>query len=307
MSNLDSISFYGDPTLSDIAEKNVSMFLSHGFLELGAFQNVGSGKLGVEGQDLSLLRPVFATGVSNYRVWRSVPHQWVWESNVTLKYPGGSQPFTPSGIYFNGTYVPTGSLVSGTGYYIDLNRGQVVFSNPVPSTSVIQVPHANRAIQIYPMDSNEFRFIETDWRLANTSGIYDSSAKAYLPAIFLEVRSLNTLKGTELGSRGKLARAELNFEIFAENAYELKKLIDILYFLETKSFPFFNLENSPRPLNYRGELVNTAATWPIITAQYPYGNARFMEDAITFKVPNQGAPFFRGRVRIGLEFDVYPG
>jgi hypothetical protein len=307
MSNLDGINFYGDPSTSEILIKNLISFIDYGLLEMGAYQNIPKDKTNYANVDISAVRPVSATGFTNYRVWRGLSHHWVHESNVTLKFSSGTTPLIASGIYFNNTFYPTGSTITGTGYYIDFSRGQVVFANPVPSNSSVQVPRSERAVHVYPTDSNEFRKITDGWLVANATGVYDSNlSRAYLPAVFVDIRSFETVRGTELGSRGKSTQAEISFEIFSQNGYELNKLIDVLYMLETKTVELFDVKNSPSPLNYRGELVRPDVNYRYLVTNYKLSEARFDEEAFTYKVPNMEAPLFRGRVTIPLRLDVYP-
>ena len=299
MSLLDGLNHYGDTTLSDLLIDNLVQFLNHGFLEIGAYINVPSGKVSYNGGDMSRMNPVFATGATNYTIWRGTKNNWVWESNITLKYASGTQPIVATGIYLNGSSTPTG-------YYIDFSRGQVVFNSPQPSNSLVQVPHTLRAVQVYRCDSNEYREIESNWRQVNTSGIYNNQYKAYLPAVFVDISKFETIRGSQLGSRMKFVKANVNFEIFTNNDYELKRLIDILYMLEEKSIKLFHPENSPRPLNYRGELINPSSTYVNLIEQYPYGDARFNGEAMTYKSPPKDMPIRRGRVEVGLEFDAIP-
>jgi hypothetical protein len=307
MSNLDGINFYGDPSTSEILIKNLISFIDYGLLEMGAYQNIPKDKTNYQNIDISALKSVSATGFGSYKTWRGLSNNWVFESGVTLKFAGGTAPLVPTGIYFNNTFYPTGSNITGTGYYIDFARGQVVFANPVPSNSLVQVPRAERAVHIYPTDSNEFRKVTDGWLTTSATGTYDSNvAKAYLPAIFIDVRSFETVRGIELGSRGKSTQAEINFEIFSQNGYELNKLIDVLYMLETKTMVLYDIKNSPTPLNYRGELVRPDVNYKYLISTYPLSEARFDEEAFTYKVPNSEAPLFRGRVTIPLRIDVSP-
>lgn len=304
--NLDANRFYGDSTISEIVERNIVAFLNHGFLEIGAYINVPSGKRNPQGQDMSALYPIASTGITSNTVWRGVKNNWVWEATgVTLKYSSGTLPIVPSGIYYNGNFVPTGTSITGTGYILDFSRGQVVFANPVPSTNSVQVPHSDRVVSVYSSDSNEYRESILNWQNTSATGI-NPGFKAYYPAIFVNIAQEETIRGTELGSRGKLMRSEIEFEIFALSSAELKKLTDILFMLETKFIQFFDPQNSPKPLNHRGELVRRDLSYGYWINNYYYGGGRFAEDAVTYKQKNQNLPIHRGRVRIGLEFDVVP-
>lgn len=301
MSNLDGITFYGNPSLEESVEQNLISFFKHGLLEIGAFYTITTGQLDYQGQDQSRLRPLFATGTANYRIYRGSKHDWVWDNNVPLKYNGGTQPIVSTGVYVNGT-------LATTGYYVDFSRGQVVFANALNSAAVVQIPHTLRGVQVYPMDSDEFRQVAYGWmdKTINASGIYDYAYKAYLPAIFIQLAEGTTDRGLELGSRGKLARMETEFHIFSNNGYELRKLSDLCYMLENKGITLYDVKNSPKPLDYYGRLVNQTGTYPVLTSVYGTGFGYFDEDAVKFKASNNQVPLYYGRVSISLLVETYP-
>lgn len=302
--NLDANLFYADSTISEIVEKSIVYFLDKGFLEIGGYINVAKGQTNPAGRDMSALSPITVTGITHNTIWRGIKNNWIWESsNLTFKYTGGTAPYVPSGIYFNNTFVPTGTSITGTGYVLDFTRGQVVFNNPVPSNSSVQVRHSLRAVSVYSADSNEYRKSVADWQ----NGVdTDINFKAYYPAIFVEVIGSNTIRGTQLGSRGKFINADVQFEIFATSNAELRKLLDIIYMMETKVITLIDIENFPRPLNHQGELIRPNTSYTEWTTSYALGNGRFAENAVVYKQRNQNIPIHRGRVRIGLEFDVVP-
>jgi hypothetical protein len=301
MSNLDGIKFYGDPSLEESVVQNLISFFKHGLLEMGAYYTITTGQLDYQGQDQSRLRPLFATGISNYKIYRGSKHDWVWEQNITLKYDGGSQPTVPTGVFVNGVGVTTG-------HYIDFSRGQVVFTNVQPANTVVQIPHTLRGVQVYPYESDEFRQIAYGWmdKTQNSSGVYDYGYKAYLPAIFIHIADSTTDRGLELGSRAKLSRLETEFHIFSANAYELRKLCDICYMLEEKGILLYDIKNVPKPLNYSGQLVNPSSTYPNLVSTYATGYGWFDQDADIHKASNNKVPLYYGRVSISLLVETYP-
>lgn len=302
MSNLDGITFYGNPSLEESVLQNLISFFKYGLLELGAFVTIATGQLDYQGYDQSKLQPLFANSVANYRIYRGSKHDWVWENDVNLKYSGGTQPTVSTGVYVNGTLATTG------GYYVDFSRGQVVFANAQSSSATIQIPHTLRGVQVYPFESNEFRQVAYGWndRSVNTTGIADYSYKAYLPAIFVRIAESKTDRGLELGSRAKLARLETEFHIFAANPYELRKLSDICYMLEEKGITLYDIQGAPKPLDYYGRIVNQTGTYPVLTNVYGTGFGYFQGDAVTFKASNNQVPLHYGRVSIGLLVETYP-
>jgi len=307
MSNLDGIQYYGDYTLEHLLMQNIMQFMRYGLLELGAYYNVTSGMVGPNGQDQSRLSPVTVTGYVPYTVYTGAKPDWVYES-VTPKSAGVTAPIIPSGIVFNGSFVPTGTPVAGTGYYIDFSRGHVVFANPIPSGSVVQCPHSDRWVSVYPKESQEyFKLVSSmDWFGTNTSGTMVSLEQfAYLPCMFVSIPSYNTLRGMHLGSRAKVMSAQITFDIFTTNPNERAILQDVCYFLETKALPILDYKNAPRALNYQGQLVS-GVTWGTMNPSWRIGQAIFREDAKISKTVKDYLPIKYAKVSIGLEVDVIP-
>ena len=299
MSNLDGIKFYGEPSLDQILTNNVITFLQHGFLEIGAFYNITIDKQDYNGNNLSILRPVNAPGVTGYKNYRSIKNDWAWEQGITFKYASGIQPIVTSGILVNGSF-------TSTGYIVDYSRGQIVFNNPLNSSAVVKCPHTLRAVSVYPYDSNEYRELNYEWSKVGGTGITDNFYQAYLPAVFVRIRNYDTIRGTELGSRAKFISANLQFTIFAVTDNELQKIIDLLYMLETKNLELYDWKNSPKPLNNLGQLVNSGSIWPNLIQNYKLGNARFNESARITKYGKIAFPVSKATVDIGLEMDVLP-
>jgi hypothetical protein len=307
MSNLEGILFYGDWTIEDIVNVNLIDYFKYGLLQIGGYYNITRNKLDYQNKDLSQLRPVLIPGISNYTVFRGNKHDWVWESNIDLKYSSGTQPISITGIVVNNTVYATGASINSTGFYIDYSRGQVVFGSSLSSGTLVQCPHTLRGVNIYPIDSNEYRDLEYEWnKVSNSSGITNFQEKAYLPAIFIGIEGFRTVKGVELGSRAKVSNFNIEFNIIASNSYELKKLIDICYFLETKTIPLYDWRTTPRPLNSRGELIYPTGNWKTLTENYLMARARFNEDFAVTKIRNSKLPISRARARISLQTDLFP-
>lgn len=308
MSNLGGLNFYGDYSTEDIILENIREFINYGLIELGAFINVNIGDLDRYGQDESRLYPVSGRpGVIDNTVFMSRRDDWIWENNISLKATGLNLPYVPSGIVFNNTFVPTGTDVSGVSWYLDFSRGRVVFSSGWANIPTVQVQQSWRYVSVYDSDSYQNRTLVRDWRETNpdTSGF---EAKAYMPCISIGINNYRTIKGTQLGSRTKDVEADIQFDIFAATPSDRKRLSDICNCLETKGFKLFDPNISPKPLNYRGELVNSTYDWAYLVENYTRwpGIARFRENARHIKIPIQSNLLYRSRINIGLELNINP-
>lgn len=306
MSNLDGVYQFNDYSISSLITENVVNFLKWGFLELGAYRNISVGQLDFNGQDESRLVNVQYPTISNYTIFKTAKHQIVWESGITLKPTGYSQPTVGSGIDINGVFVANNTSISGRTWHLDYSRGCVVFSSAVPSSWIIRLPHAQRRVMVYPTDGMEYRTLVSDWIRTHASGNYTSKELAYIPAVFVQVNNMDTIRGVSLGTRGKVSLAEIQFDVFANNPSERDKIVDILYMLETKGFKLYDVQRSPKPLNVSGQIQNQYASWPYLSENYTWGIGRFAENASSTKIRQNILPIYHTRLRIGLELEVYP-
>jgi len=307
--NLDSLNFYGDFTLEDHIQQNVFGFLNYGLLEVGGFYSIALGQTNYQGQDESLLVPfVNNPSVTGYTYYAASKSNWVWESNISLKYAGGSQPLVPTGITVNGVAYPTGVNVSGVGYHINFNKGAVVFDSPLAAGSQVKCPHTIRAVQLYPMESYTYRYFSNYWTQPQTvtsSGVDNSMLQAHLPAIFVGIDGYST-KPTELGSRNKWTKAKLRFDIVTTNPNELKKLCDTLYMMESRPLAMYDIQKAPKPLNYRGTLVSGIADYKYNSENYLVSQGLFKDGIKVIKLRNTDLPFYTARVFAELECQTVP-
>lgn len=308
MFNLNANEYYGQSTLEDIIQDNVIMFLKYGFLELGAYYNINYNSINpFNGENDSILKPITAPGSSGYTIYQGLKHDWIWETGVVLKNGSGTQPISISGIYINDVFYPTGSTITGTGYRINYPNGQVIFDKPLSAAHIVKSAHPIRWVNVYKKDSYEYRKLTSDWfNRTGGSGVgYDIQEKSYLPAIFVQVDGYNTIRGTNLGNRGKFISCNLRFDIFANNDFDRKQLQDNLYMLETKYVPILDLNTIPRPFNSNGTLASGRQSWPALVSGYKIADARFDENARIIK-NNLVLPVKSSRVNLDLQLDILP-
>lgn len=310
MANLDGTTFYGQYSLEDQILQNLITFIKFGLLEIGAFYNIEKDTTSYDGQNASLLRPTRIPGQTDRTVYEGLKHDWIWETGISLKYTGGNTPTSISGIYFNDTFYPTGTLVGGRSYHINYSRGAVVFSSGCAVSDTVKVAHSLRAVNVYSTDSLHYKNLlgfyqdRTNWNMIG-SGIDNISNpyKAYLPAIFVSVSNYKS-QGMEIGSRSKYATATINFDIFTTNHSDRKKLSDICFMMEEKTFPTYNVNEAPQPLNSSGMIYPSSMIWPQLTNNYPMRYARFDGSAILYKNYTY-LPIQYAQIKIGLELPVF--
>lgn len=307
MSNLEGLQFFADHTLEDIILKNVKEFISYGLLEVGAFYNIPIGQQNHLGHDISRLTPI--TGVPHIvpnTIYQGAKNDWVWEQNIAFKYSGGSSPLLPSGIVVNSTFYPTGTPVGSNSYYIDYNRGRVVFTSPLAQSGVVQAAHSERIVQIYELDGPEYRQIDDSWHNYQASSGTDTFLyQAYLPAIFVGVDNYKSVP-RELGGRSKITFAKLHFDVIGNSNTEIRRITDMLYFMEAKGMRMFNPQTAGKPLNYRGERVSGHIDYLYKVTNFFTTTSRFKENASVIKIRNSQIPLHRAVVLIDLEIDTAP-
>jgi hypothetical protein len=293
MSNLDGVNFFGSKqSLSYTVQDSLIAFLNHGFLELGAYISypVASGNL----VPLNNL-----TGVVNNTIYYGNRNNWVYETDFVRKDGVSQYPPVLSGVIVNGSFVATGST-----YHIDYPRGRVVFN--AATTGSVQLPYTIKYVGVYRKESDEYRKLMYD--LTNPSYATGSllEPKAYLPAVFVDLESYETVRGTALGTRSKLINYDISLHIFATDDSVRNQIQDICYFLETKQIPILNFASGYKPLNYRGEFTQPSGLWSVMNNNYRIGYARFDENARVDKKLDAHLPLKYSKVTLGLEFDAVP-
>lgn len=297
-------------------ESNIIWYLRDKLLEIGAYYNISSGTIGYDGNDWHKLRPSFQPGKSNFSFWSGRSHQWVWESGVNLSFNGGSQPIRPSGVYINGLFYSTASTTGNFAHHIDYQKGGVQFSGSLNQTLDVRCSRSERAVFVYPQESDEYRKLTSDWLRSriNTPGSgldnYPMEYKAFLPAVFIDIDDPKT-KPYELGSSSKFNNFRVNFDIFAENDAEFKRLRDICYGLEMITIPMFDVNevsaSGDWPLKYNGSLTNDAKMRSVLESVYPYRigptqiNGQFIETTVSSQKFKPFLPIYRGRVSIDFQ------
>ncbi len=306
MSNLEGINYWADWCLEDIVLYNVINFVKYGLLEIGAYINIQKDQVNYLGHDLSRLNPVVGvTGITDYTIYKGPRPDWVWETGIAIKPTGVTAPYVPSGIYINNAFHPTGVIASGNSYSMDFSRGQIVFNSGRAPTDVVQVPHSVRLVQVYQTESQEYADLVSNWnQAAGTGHITGLKPKAYLPAIFIDIPSMTTVRGVQQGSRAKVSDIAVEFLAVSATPSEVRKLSSSLYFLETKSFNIYNITSETFALNAYGELVYPNRTWPILASGALY-QGRFEENAKTSRARME-PPLFARRLICSLRIDTFP-
>jgi len=312
---LNNLTVFGQSSSIVQVSQNVEWFLRDAMLNRGGYFNITSGMKNYEGNDISLLKPSYQPEHSNFQFWKGNSHQWIWESgaNTNATYTGGADTILVSGVYISDTFYPTGNL--SIPFYIDYNRGGVVFNSPRPSSDIIRCDRSERASFVYDADSNEYRTImKSHLRgLSNTPGsgtdAFAPELSVFLPAIFV---SVSNPKNTpyQLGDSSQFKDYKIDLDIFAENKHEFDFLRGFCQDLYLESIEMFDyndvLSNNELPLDYLGRFKMETSNVPAreITAlgtKYNWRKGVFLENTRENIFPNI-LPIHRARV--SLEFQI---
>ena len=183
--NLKGFDSVFDQTLNNELQDNIVEFLDWALLEKGNYFNVTLGETSPNGFDYSRLKPSSNKKYRTGTAWEGFRENWVWQSGVDYSpspivgtnhtYPG------ISGVYVDGNFKPIDSV--GTyAHRVDYYEGTVVFDNPIPTGTKVQVEHSYKWINV--VYANEVPWLRDQSRIDHA---ISSELFTYLPARLLQV------------------------------------------------------------------------------------------------------------------------
>jgi hypothetical protein len=284
------------------------MWLDWSFLELGAFANITIPTSGIYGGYHHKLYhqddPNYASG----QVWQGFRQDWVWETGLSSSY----QPIDISGVYVDGTFVPTGSAVR-----VEYPNGRVVFTTAVTGADV-QLNYSYRHVQVSDSDSNSwFRSLYIESRSDDShlsqigSGEYDiyQQVRTQLPAVIIELVPVRKTLPYQLGDLTNWTYQNVMFHVIGSNVHEARHVADILFQQRDRGIRLFNVNSAGTgnvfPLDIYGSRASGAAMYPTLTAPTAQGGylwkiARLTNTTIQ-SIGQVGPDLFEYAVRTDLE------
>jgi hypothetical protein len=223
------VSNIGDSTPTERVKTNLINYFNWGFLEIGAYTNVGIPKSGSYGGDESRLRPVNDPYKADGQTWEAFRKDWVWESGIQQQ---PTQPTQVSGVFVDSVFQAT----ADGNHHIDYTNGQVVFNTAISTTSVVRAEYTHRWVHVYDGDDipwikntqYESHRIDTDkfFNMASGDGSQLMQSRFQLPAVVVETIGGNYTP-YQLGL-GQYAHIEVILHIVTEDGNTGNKLADIL-------------------------------------------------------------------------------
>lgn len=297
-----------EATLNNELQDNIIEFLDWGLLEKGNYFNVTLNEQSPEGKDYSTLKPSNNDNFAPYSAWEGFRKNWVWQSGISFNPQPivGNNPNIPgiSGVYVNDQFYPS----STSGQYshsVDYYNGRVLFNNPIPQNSKVQVEYSYKYINI--IYANSLPWIrEIKQRTLDASSedfIVPPELTVQLPAIAVEVVPRRTMRGLQLGG-GQWVATDVLFHCIAEDELTRNQLIDIVSFQNDSTLIMFNsnsiIASGDSPINYKGSPVPNALRYPDLIAKYGSKKMRF-QNSIVQSMDLIQTNFYAGIVRTTVE------
>ncbi len=272
------VSNIGETSITEVIEDNLVSYIDWGFLELGAFYNIRIASSGTFGGDRSRLRGVADPRYTNGQVWEGYRQDWIWQSGLSQ---APEQPIQISGVYVGSTFYPRGS-----GYHINYKYGQVIFDNPIATTSIVKLEYPHKWVSVVgaaevPWFRNEQNrsYRVDDPRFLANSGVWNELAETrlQLPLVAVEVVDA-TRDGYQLGG-GQWSRSQVILHILSEDPQIAKRIASILADQNESTIYVFDpdrlISQNSYPLDYRGEKSATPWGYPQLIA--PTGDGGFLD------------------------------
>ncbi len=278
---LKGITDISDAMLCDQLEANLIEFFNWGLLNVGAFFNV------TKDFPESRLRNVEGPEYPAGQAWEPFRNNIVWESGVEYSL----QPIGISGVYVDDVFYST-SASGAYSHYVDYLRGRVVFNNPIPTTSEVQLEYSYRYYNFTTADSSWFRQVmfesfrvDDNQFLQYGSGVWATlgSNRVQLPVVAVEAVPRRTFVPYQLGG-GQIIRQDVLFHIFTENPWDRKNILDAITYQNASTIKAFdkNLIAKADGFSFTetGALSPNAMTYPHMVA--PTGEGGFYWKNIIF-------------------------
>lgn len=205
--------------LSSQLKFNIKSFIDREFVNSGLFVNIASGTAYRPGQRIDLLTRV------NGNLYESFFDNWVFEpdaSGVT-----GFPTIETSGVFVDGVFHARGS--SPFEPEIDFRNGRVFFNGTsVPSTSIVSAEFTYKNVLVDFVDSQATNLIFSRFKdsVDSTINAVPSGSERQLPLVVIDIQK-------RFGSPYALGGAVkfdtlIAFHILANNTHEQDQIIDIL-------------------------------------------------------------------------------
>jgi len=249
---------YWQTKISKTIESNLIEFINWGFINAGAYTNIGVPTSGAYGGDFSRLRVANDPRYTTNTIYEGIRGNWVWESGMDYGTP--NYPL----VYLND--------VLTSGYNVDYINGRIVFD--VATTGTVTAQYSYKEVKVLSARENPLpkmlqylsRRPDDSNFLANSGlhiGLRDSQIQ--LPCISIEAASRKS-NGWEIGGSTLEVFNTVKCYILGESDYEVQQIADTLCDQESKTLRLFSIDgiatDNRFPLTNEGYLSPSALSYP---------------------------------------------
>jgi hypothetical protein len=293
--------------LLNILEANFKMYLDWSFLKIGSWINAEKPNNTIYDKNSHYkLIPVNDISYNDGQIWQGIRKDWVWETNIDYS---SVSPIVISDISINNTIIPKNG-----NFIVNYPDGLVIFNNPIPTSSVVELNYSYRFVQVYrASESPWFNLIQySSFNTANedikqtNAGEWaiGSHHRIQLPCIIIESIPRSRSRPYELGNSLLWLEQDLVFYVLAENKNDRNKLLDIIRLQQDSTLQLFDTnkvaQNDAFPLDYNGDIKSTPLMYPNLIDQYSWRKC-FIKNVNLVELDSKHTNFHQGAARATLE------
>jgi len=314
----NGVSKLGDSLLLDELEENLKQYLDWGFLNIGGYINVNIPTSGLYGGTFHQLKTVETPGYKLGQVWQGPKKDWVWQSGFYYNdgWFDNNTVNNISGINISDNFLPGPTGVATTGYHINYPLGQVIFDNPIPRNSKVELDYSYRWCQVYKSSSDphwkelqELTYKPSPSINQQNKGDYSIGAnhRIQMPAIIIEPIAQSSLKGFQLGARDFWVYQDLLLHVFTENSSDKNRIVDIIRLQKEGTIPMYDISkvvnSGVYPLDSNGSINNNGVMYHILSDyNSPYfWNSFFIKDINILDMESKNKNLYWCTIRLTTE------
>jgi hypothetical protein len=293
--------------LLNILEANFKMYLDWSFLKIGSWINAEKPNNTIYDKNSHYkLIPVNDISYNDGQIWQGIRKDWVWETNIDYS---SVSPIVISDISINNTIIPKNG-----NFIVNYPDGLVIFNNPIPTSSVVELNYSYRFVQVYRASESpwfnliqysSFNTANEDIKQINTGEwAIGSHHRIQLPCIIIESIPRSRSRPYELGNSLLWLEQDLVFYVLAENKNDRNKLLDIIRLQQDSTLQLFDTnkvaQNDAFPLDYNGDIKSTPLMYPNLIDQYSWRKC-FIKNVNLVELDSKHTNFHQGAARATLE------
>ena len=309
MTNFLHIDSIGQKNAIGGLEDNLKDFLDWSFLNIGGFINIGSAVSGLYGGSFNSLKPVPDPSQKS-KIWEAPRKDWVHESGIVFD---SQAPIPISGVYLNGTFLPSPTGSGSYTYQINYPLGTVSFDNNVSSNSTVNVNYSYRYVQVYKANESMWwkELQKETYNPANYSSTGDISITAnhrlQLPTIIIETIPRSVQIPHELGNTNNIIIQDVLLHIFTQNINQRNNLAETLLVQKDKTLSLYNVNKVAKDSVYGilkdGSKNPIGLNYPTLCSNY-HQHWCTIKNSILVEFNTLSASLFNGIVRWSVE--IFP-